>query len=131
MSERMAEYKVRMRESDHVLELIKNIAVQTNLLGINAAIEVARAGADGRGFAVVADEIRKLSSSALGSVKKVNAILKAIQVDSDRTCEQGNQIDESISQIAMAIVDIAGSVQEVNEMARILDELAIFTGKNQ
>ena len=125
------EAKARIRESDQVLGLIKGIAGQTNLLGLNAAIEAARVGEQGAGFSVVANEIRKLSTDSMDSVKKVDDILKGIQKDSDQTYQQIDQITEVISQIASAITQVAGTVQEVREMAVKLDQLATLISKNE
>lgn len=114
----------RVKETDEVLSLIRRIANQTNLLGLNAAIEAARVGEQGRGFGVVADEIRKLANESAESIKKIDSILKAIQSGSDETATQMVQIESAITQVAEAIGTIAAATQQANAVALELDALA-------
>ncbi len=114
----------RTKESDQVLGLIKTIAGQTNLLGLNAAIEAARVGDAGRGFGVVAEEIRKLATSSSDSIKKIEQIIKAIQADSDNTHRQLLQLSDVIGQVADAITHVAGAVEEASSLAHQLDNMA-------
>jgi hypothetical protein len=128
VSSRMAgvaqESEKRVKETDQVLGLIKSIAGQTNLLGLNAAIEAARVGEAGRGFGVVAEEIRKLATGSAESIKKIDEIIRAIQTDSTDTYRQLSQVNEVISQIADAVTHVAGAVQQAGEMAQQLDVMA-------
>jgi methyl-accepting chemotaxis protein len=114
----------RTRESDKVLSLIKSIAGQTNLLGLNAAIEAARVGTAGRGFAVVAEEIRKLAADSNSSIEQINSIIKTIQSDSETSFKQIVHIKEVMSEIAQATADVAAAVQKAGTMAARLDELS-------
>lgn len=118
------ESRSRVYETDQVLGLIKSIANQSNLLGLNAAIEAARVGEQGRGFGVVAEEIRKLASGSAESIKKIDTIIKAVQQDSDQTYSQIEHIEEVLNQISVAIAQVATSVQQAGEMADKLDVLA-------
>lgn len=122
--------QIRAKDSDQVLGLIKSIASQTNLLGLNAAIEAARVGEAGRGFGVVAEEIRKLAASSTESIKKIEDIIKAIQVDSEANYDQSVRVNETVSQIAAAIINVAGAAQQVGGLTRQLDAMADGLGKD-
>jgi hypothetical protein len=114
----------RARKTDEVLGFIKSIAGQTNLLGLNAAIESARVGELGRGFGVVAEEIRKLAANSLSSVEQINSILKTIQSDGQSTYQQIEHIETVVLEIAQGIADVAQAVQKTNAMAINLDNMA-------
>lgn len=114
----------RVRETNQVLGIIQNIAGQTNLLGLNAAIEAARVGEQGRGFGVVADEIRKLATSSTESIAKISTIINGIQNDSSDTYCRINEVEEGISQVAEAIAHMSGATEDLRAAAALLEQEA-------
>ncbi|XJZ27022.1 methyl-accepting chemotaxis protein [Bacillota bacterium Lsc_1132] len=106
-----------VQKTEGVLSLIKKIADQTNLLGINAAIEAAHAGEKGKGFGVVADEIRKLSNETLSSTVKIKETLKRIQ-------EGTQQIGSSIQQIAAIGQEQAASTQQISTFIEEIQDMS-------
>ena len=108
-----------------IVETIDDIASQTNLLALNAAIEAARAGEAGKGFAVVADEVRKLAERSGGATKEISSLIRSIQKtveESIKATEEGNREVEkgvkNVNKSGEALKSILESIEEVAEQNR-------------
>lgn len=116
--------KAKAKDIDQVLQLVKSIAGQTNLLGLNAAIEAARVGEMGKGFSVVAGEIRKLATDSTQSIDKIAVTIKTVQESSETTNKQIVMISNEIEQIATAMEQVAMAVEQAAGMVNRLEGLA-------
>ncbi|MDC0762325.1 methyl-accepting chemotaxis protein [Brevibacillus sp. AG] len=131
LSDAAGQLGLKIAETTQINELIRNISTRSNVLGLNAVLEAARAGAAGRGFSVVAEEIRQLSQTTATSAKgifhlldEMNALVGTVTGEMEKT------MNHSVQQ-STRIQELDAVMQELRQMAEQLKKAAEITGRGE
>ena len=111
------------QEIGDIVSLINDIADQTNILSLNAAIQASMAGDAGRGFAVVADEVQRLAERASAATKQIGALVKAIQTDTNEAVISMEQTTAEVVEGARLAQDAGVALEEIEGVSQSLAEL--------
>ena len=124
--------KEASKEIIKVVQVVTEIADQTNLLSLNAAIEAARAGEFGHGFAVVAEEVRKLAEQTKTSLQEVNNLAATLESQMNTAVESISSSRAKVNQGAMVVKETTGSLRNIVERINdIIEQLQIISDRSQ
>ncbi|GED58641.1 methyl-accepting chemotaxis protein [Brevibacillus formosus] len=131
LSDAAGQLGLKIAETTQINELIRNISTRSNVLGLNAVLEAARAGAAGRGFSVVAEEIRQLSQTTATSAKGIFQLLDEMNaLVGTVTGEMEKTMNHSVQQ-STRIQELDAVMQELRHMAEQLKKAADITGRGE
>ncbi|GAB1533871.1 MULTISPECIES: methyl-accepting chemotaxis protein [Brevibacillus] len=131
LSDAAGQLGLKIAETTQINELIRNISTRSNVLGLNAVLEAARAGAAGRGFSVVAEEIRQLSQTTATSAKGIFSLLDEMNaLVGTVTSEMEKTMNHSVQQ-STRIQELDAVMQELRHMAEQLKKAADITGRGE
>ena len=121
----------RSAEIEGIVRLIQDVAEQTNLLALNAAIEAARAGEQGRGFAVVADEVRKLAERTAKATSEISQVIHGVRTETEQVVAKmqivENDVNSGVAKVEKAGEALEGIRTQSERSASVVDDIASAT----